>query len=60
MKRLLLSTALVLGLASTAHAAIPVVDFGSIAQQIKQQRTDLLFIAWAGTTAPATRNHLTS
>ena len=36
MKRLLLSTALGLGLASTAHAAIPVIDLGSIAQQIKQ------------------------
>jgi branched-chain amino acid transport system substrate-binding protein len=28
-------------------------DFTPFAQQIKQQRTDLLFIAWAGTTAPA-------
>ena len=36
MKRLLLSTALALSLAPTAEAAIPVVDFGSIAQQIAQ------------------------
>ena len=36
MKRLLLSTALVLGLSPSAHAAIPVIDLGSIAQQIKQ------------------------
>lgn len=36
MKRLLLSTALALALASTAEAAIPVVDFGSIVQQIAQ------------------------
>ena len=28
-------------------------DFTPFAQQIKQQKTDLLFIAWAGTTAPA-------
>jgi branched-chain amino acid transport system substrate-binding protein len=28
-------------------------DFTPFAQQIKQQRTDLLFVAWAGTTAPA-------
>jgi branched-chain amino acid transport system substrate-binding protein len=28
-------------------------DFTPFAQQIKQQNTDLLFIAWAGTTAPA-------
>ncbi|TNC49580.1 conjugal transfer protein TraF [Rubellimicrobium rubrum] len=36
MKRLLLSTALALALAPAAEAAIPVVDFGSIAQQIAQ------------------------
>ena len=36
MKRLLPSTALALALAPTAEAAIPVVDFGSIAQQIAQ------------------------
>ena len=36
MKRLLLSTALVLGLSPSAHAAVPVIDLGSIAQQIKQ------------------------
>ena len=36
MTRLLLSTALALALAPTAEAAIPVVDFGSIAQQIAQ------------------------
>jgi len=28
-------------------------DFTPFAQQVKQQKTDLLFIAWAGTTAPA-------
>jgi len=28
-------------------------DFTPFAQQIKQQRTDLLFVAWAGATAPA-------
>ena len=28
-------------------------DFTPFAQQIKQQKPDLLFIAWAGTTAPA-------
>jgi branched-chain amino acid transport system substrate-binding protein len=28
-------------------------DFTPFAQQIKQQKTDLLFVAWAGTTAPA-------
>ena len=28
-------------------------DFTPFAQQIKQQKTDLLFIAWAGSTAPA-------
>ena len=28
-------------------------DFTPFAQQIKQQRTDLLFVAWAGTTGPA-------
>jgi len=28
-------------------------DFTPFAQQIKQQKTDLLFIAWAGATAPA-------
>jgi type IV secretion system protein VirB5 len=36
MKRLLLSTALVLGLSPSAHAAVPVIDLSSIAQQIKQ------------------------
>ncbi|MBP1806985.1 type IV secretion system protein [Rubellimicrobium aerolatum] len=36
MKRLLLSTALVLGFAQSASAAIPVVDWSSIAQQIRQ------------------------
>jgi branched-chain amino acid transport system substrate-binding protein len=28
-------------------------DFTPFAQQVKQQKTDLLFVAWAGTTAPA-------
>ena len=28
-------------------------DFTPFASQVKQQRTDLLFVAWAGTTAPA-------
>ena len=28
-------------------------DFTPFAQQVKQQQTDLLFVAWAGTTAPA-------
>ena len=28
-------------------------DFTPFAQQIKQQKTDLLFVAWAGTTGPA-------
>ena len=28
-------------------------DFTPFAQQIKQQKTDLLFVAWAGTSAPA-------
>ncbi|TNC66275.1 type IV secretion system protein [Rubellimicrobium roseum] len=36
MKRLLLSTALVLGLAPSAHAAIPVIDLRAITQQIAQ------------------------
>ncbi len=28
-------------------------DFTPFAQQVKQQKTDLLFVAWAGTSAPA-------
>jgi branched-chain amino acid transport system substrate-binding protein len=28
-------------------------DFTPFAQQVKQQKTDLLFVAWAGTTGPA-------
>lgn len=28
-------------------------DFTPFAQQVKQQKSDLLFVAWAGTTAPA-------